>query len=477
MIDREIDAPVVAEQHNWQQRRSAYQQSRLDLLTSHDVPQRARDLEDLLRQVARDPDAGYPSRPYVLHLMMTNYVSNADRILHTPEAERTTYEQNAVIDFLIDKQIPIEGLKESLSELRRTFSPPAMASVVFQPVDMTPCRLRNRGDFFNSGEEVEATTPAALHAFPVDAMRDRAGLAEWLKSRENPLTARVIVNRMWEQFFGRGLIATTDNFGMQGDRPSHPLLLDWLAFEFREGNWSPKRIHRLIVSSATYRQASRFRPQVAAIDADNSLLARQTRRRLPAESIRDAALSVSGLLNPTIGGRSIKPFQPAGVADLAEGGAARWRETTGAARFKRGLYIHFQRTTPYPFLCNFDVPEMIRSTSRRDSSVSPLQALNLMNDPVFLEAAHSLGKSFARQSGDEQQRIRQLFRQCLSRWPTDRELHDLKTQLVTARSLLQRAPEAAAELCPGLPDGQRVEPAGGTLLARLVLNLDEFINR
>lgn len=477
MTDREIDAPLPSEQHDWQQRQAEYQQRRMELLTPHDIPRRARELEDVLRKVARDPDALYPSRAYSLYLMMTNYVSNTRRILFTPESERSPYEQNAVIDFLIAKQLPVDGLLESLDALQDSFAPPSAASVVHQPGETTPCRLRIRGDFFTPGDEVEAGTPKSLHAFPTDAPRDRVGLAGWLTSVDNPLTARVIVNRMWEQFFGRGLVSTTDNFGVQGERPSHPTLLDWLAAEFRDGGWSRKQLHRLIVNSATYRQSSHVRTDVTDVDPSNTLLARQARRRLPAELIRDAALSVSGLLNPAVGGRSIKPFQPEGVAELAEGGDARWQKTTGPERFKRGLYIHFQRTTPHPFLRNFDAPEMIRAACQRESSVSPLQALNLMNDPVFFAAARALGDNFAAQSGPRNDRMRKLFRRCLARWPSDHELHTLNIHFDAAESLLRGTPGIAHELCPETPADRRVETAGWILLARLVLNLDEFINR
>ena len=247
-----------------------------------------------------------------------------------------------------------------------------------------------KGDWRDHGPEVQPGTLAVLPPLPAGEKPTRLALARWLVSPENPLTARVAVNRIWQELFGRGIVNTSEDFGTQGDRPTHPELLDWLASEFRDRGWSMKQMVRLMVTSATYRQSSKARPELDARDPENTLLARQSRLRLPAELVRDEALYAAGLLDLRIGGRSVKPPQPKGVAELSYGGSVKWEDSTGADRYRRGLYIHFQRTTPYPQLMNFDAPSSNLSCTRRERTDTPLQALNLMNDPVFFEAAQGL---------------------------------------------------------------------------------------
>ena len=244
--------------------------------------------------------------------------------------------------------------------------------------------------------EVYPDTPAALPALPKDTKPNRLTLARWLVSRDNPLTARVAVNRMWQELFGRGLVGTSENFGARGEPPSHPELLDWLATEFVENKWDMKRMHKLIVQSATYRQASATRKDLDSRDPGNRLWARQNRIRLTAELIRDSALSVSGLLNPAIGGRSVFPPQPASVGELAY--RNQWKESKGAEPFRRGLYVFRKRTMPYPQLASFDAPDALTSCTRRERSTTPLQALILLNDPVFFEAAQGLATRVLRES-------------------------------------------------------------------------------
>jgi hypothetical protein len=201
----------------------------------------------------------------------------------------------------------------------------------------------------------------------------------------------VAVNRVWQEYFGQGLVKTSEDFGTQGDRPTHPELLDWLAVDFMDSGWSLKHMHRLIVTSKTYKQSSNARPELENRDPNNALLARQSRLRLPAELIRDEALSTSGLLYPEVGGPSVRPPQPKGVSEIGYSGS-HWEESRGKDRYRRGLYIHFQRTTPYPLLANFDAPKGTVTACRRLRTDTPLQALNLLNDPVFLEAAQALAE-------------------------------------------------------------------------------------
>jgi hypothetical protein len=275
--------------------------------------------------------------------------------------------------------------------------------------------LRVGGDYKTFGSEVDPGTPAVL---PPLKGKTRLDLARWMVSKENPLTARVAVNHIWQEFFGRGLVRTSEDFGTQGEKPSHPELLDWLAADFVDSGWRVKRLQKAILMSAVYRQSSKARPELESSDPENALLARQSRVRLPAELIRDQALAASGLLNPAIGGRSIRPPQPKGVAELSYGGA-RWRESTGPDRYRRGLYIFYQRTAPYPQLSNFDEPDSNVACTRRGRSNTPLQALNLLNDPVFYEAAQALAKRVENEGGKDP--LGYAFELCLGRDPSNAE--------------------------------------------------------
>jgi hypothetical protein len=327
--------------------------------------------------------------------------------------------------------------------------------------------------------EVLPGTLAILHPIPPDAKPNRLTLAKWLVDRRNPLTARVTVNRFWQEYFGQGLVRTAEDYGTQGDRPSHPELLDWLAAEFMESGWSAKHMHRLIVTSAVYRQSSDVRPELMARDPNNALLARQARLRLPAELIRDNALAVSGLLNPAIGGKSVRPPQPKGVAELSYSGSVKWEESTGPDRYRRGLYTLFQRTVPYPQLVNFDGPDATVTCVRRQRSNTPLQALNLLNDPVFHEAAQALAVRVLREVPEPlDRRLDYGFRLCLARYPTPRERERLASYYIRQMELLQAEPESIAQLAPNLLPGiPPVETATWAALGRVLLNLDEFITR
>ena len=294
------------------------------------------------------------------------------------------------------------------------------------------------------------------------------------------MTARVAVNRIWQEYFGRGLVRTADDFGKQGEKPTHPELLDWLAARFMDSGWRVKDLHRLIVTSATYRQSSASRPDVEARDPDNALLARQSRLRLPAESIRDSALAVSALLYPEIGGKSVRPPQPAGVAELAYAGSVKWNESQGRDRYRRGLYIHFQRTVPYPQLMNFDAPDANASSCRRNRSTTPLQALNLLNDPVFVEAAQGLAARVLREypKFSVEDRIAHMFELCLARTPSGTEREALAKYYGEQTRILENDPASAEKLWPvDLYGGSRVEAASWVALGSVLLNLDEFIRR
>jgi hypothetical protein len=334
------------------------------------------------------------------------------------------------------------------------------------------------GDYQALGDAVEPGIPS-LFAPVSTPHQDRLTLARWLVSRENPMTARVAVNRMWQDFFGRGLVLSSENFGTQGDQPSHPELLDWLASEFQDHDWSVKYIVKLIVMSAAYRQSSAFRKELESTDPNNVLVARQSRLRLPAESIRDEALAASGLLNTAIGGRSVRPPQPAGVAELGYAGNVKWPESTGPDRYRRGLYIHFQRTTPYPMLMNFDEPDSNTTCTRRGRSNTPLQALNLLNDPVFFEAAQALATRVLEEtSGALPERMDYAFELALARRPSASERQRLMEYYEQQKQLLAKDPKAPENMQPFHPQGvDPLDAAAWVGVSRVLLNLDEFITR
>jgi hypothetical protein len=291
----------------------------------------------------------------------------------------------------------------------------------------------------------------------------------------------VVVNWVWHKHFGRGLVPTLEDFGTQGEKPSHPELLDWLATELVRRQWSLKSLHRLIVTSATYRQSSRQRPELLVRDPLNVLRARQSRLRLEGEVLRDNALAVSGLLAPRIGGPSVRPPQPAGIADLSYAGSVKWTDSIGPDRYRRGLYTWFQRTSPYPMLMTFDSPDSNVCCVRRERTNTPLQALTLLNDTVFVECAQALARRAHEnraRSVSEEEALRSIFKVCLARDPSAAELATLERLFAVLLKDAQSHPEAAAKLAgtpsPGVTPA---EAAAWVALARAVMNLDEFVTR
>ncbi len=354
-------------------------------------------------------------------------VDHGQRILLQKPAERGAREHDALVDYFVKysaggigkekyEELKLKELTEKLKKLDEQYPRISILMTLAESGAHDPTHVRIRGNWTEKGAAVEALTPPSLPSMP-PGKRDRLALGEWLVSRENPLTPRVTINRLWQELFGRGLVRTSEDFGAQGERPTYPELLDWLASEFRDSGWSTKRMVRLLVTSSTYKQSSETRKDLLAVDPQNTLLARQARLRLPAELIRDAALQVSGLLNDAVGGESIRPPQPEGVADLQY--SMKWEETQGRGRYRRGLYIFLQRTATYPLLMTFDVPDRTVSCARRENSNTPLQPLNLMNDPVFVEAAESLAARI--EEAPEGERVSRAFALCFGRTPSPRE--------------------------------------------------------
>ncbi len=342
-----------------------------------------------------------------------------------------------------------------------------------------------RGQYDQRGDKVERRTPAALPPMHDDQPRNRLGLAEWLISPEHPLTSRVAVNRLWQQFFGTGLVKTSEDFGNQGALPSHPELLDWLAVDLREGEWNVKRLVKQIVMSSAYRQSSRVTPERAAQDPENRLLSHGPRFRLDAESLRDQALSLSGMLVPDIGGPSVKPPQPEGlweaVGFIGSNTAIFVPDTGYEKTHRRSLYTFLKRTAPAPEMSTFDAPSRESTCVRRERTNTPMQALLLLNDPQYVEAARALAVRIMREQSSTADRASYIYRLCTSRRASEQiaaelvELHDqqlaqFKQDDADAQKLAgSTEPEGGAKLDAG-------EVAAWTVVGNLMLNLDEVIN-
>jgi hypothetical protein len=334
-----------------------------------------------------------------------------------------------------------------------------------------------RGDFLRKGDRVSPDTPAMLPKLPAAAgLRTRLDLARWLVSRENPLTARVTVNRVWARYFGRGLVETENDFGLQGTPPTHPELLDWLADDFMEQGWSMKKLHRLILNSATYRQASAMRPDLAEVDPLNKLLGRQSRLRVEAEIVRDLGLSVSGLLSDKIGGPSVHPPQPDDVFAFTQVRRA-WPTSTGSERYRRGMYTFFMRSAPYPMLATFDTPVFNVACTFRQRSNTPLQSLTMANDETMVEMARALGQRALKHTTSDRERVSFAFRLCFARNAEPFELQRLAAYVAQQRQDFASTPENAQKLAGEASLKPVEEAAAWTSLARVLLNLDEFITR
>ena len=345
-----------------------------------------------------------------------------------------------------------------------------------------------RGAYNAPGEEVTPGVPEQLlGAWPADAPKNRLGLARWLTQPNHPLTSRVVVNRFWQQLFGQGLVKTSDNFGMQGDWPSHPELLDWLAREFIDSGWDVKALLRQIVLSNTYRQSSNVSPQLLARDPENRLLARGPRFRLPAEVIRDQALHLSGLLKQHVGGPSVFPYQPddlyKGIVVAADYPGTKWVQSQGGNLFRRSLYTFWKRTVPHPTMITFDAPDREFCIVRRSTTNTPLQALTLLNDPIYLEAARKLAERAMREGGAApEKRLAYAFRLATGRAADNNELNILKSKLdemlaeyrgdeASARRFLAVGASAVDTALPA------TELAAYTAIANMILNLDEVITK
>jgi hypothetical protein len=411
-----------------------------------------------------------------------------------PATQRTPEQQEELKQYFAMKHYPalararqsLDSARKARDEFEKTIPTTMVMSEMEKPRDTF---ILTRGQYDKHGEKVTAGLPASLPPFPAGVPTNRLGLAEWLVSPANPLTARVIVNRYWQMYFGTGIVKTAEDFGSQGEWPSHLELLDWLAVEFEHSGWDIRKMQKLIVMSATYRQSSVVSAELAAKDPENRLLARGPRMRLQAEFIRDQALAISGLLNEEIAGKSVSPYQPAGLwEELAsrEDGknwtAQTYTQSHGPDLYRRTMYTFWKRTAPPPTLSTFDAPDRETCTVRRPRTNTPLQALVLLNDPTYVEASRKLAERMMSEATSDKDRVVLAYRLAMARAPKAAEvsvllrLHD--TQLAT-----YRADQQSALKLLGVGEAQRndrldaAELAAWTMVASAILNLDETVTK
>ena len=406
--------------------------------------------------------------------------NHVERLLRKPMDDWEWSEKQAVFKHFLSVDPGLKDARTEIAKLRNRL-PKYPTTLVMQerPKDHPrPTYRRHRGEYTQPKESVGSGIPGFL-AGTGAAPRNRLEFARWLVDGTNPLTGRVVMNRQWEAFFGRGLVRTIEDFGTQSSPPSHPKLLDWLATEFVKRKWSMREMHKLIVMSSTYRQATRASPELLERDSQNILLARGPRNRIDAEMVRDLALSVSGLLSDKLGGPSVFPPQPASVTDLSYG-RYKWNTSKGPDRYRRSLYTFAKRTAPFAAYLTFDGVSGEFCTVQRERSNTPLQALTLLNDEVFLEAAQALGRLTSERKGaNSRQKAIYVLRQCLIRKPTRTEI-ELVARFYERQLTRLKADELKADEIVSAADRKKPnlnELAAWTMVARSVLNFDETITK
>ncbi|MEZ6153826.1 MAG: PSD1 and planctomycete cytochrome C domain-containing protein [Pirellulaceae bacterium] len=411
--------------------------------------------------------------------------SDVAEALMTPRESWSPEQRSALMNAFLQHAPELKQAREEIDELRQSLIP-TLSTLVMQERPSEHPRVTHRyhrGEFLSPQDEVKPHTPAALTR-KGEQPTTRLEFAKWLVSENNPLTARVTVNRAWEAFFGRGLVRTSQDFGFQGDAPTHPELLDYLAVDFMENGWSMKQLHKQIVLSQVYRQSSQVSPEALAIDPDNRWLSRGPRVRLDAEVIRDQALAVARLLSQKRGGPSVFPPQPANVTTEGAYRALAWNVSQGEDRFRRSLYTFTKRTSPFALTATFDAPSGEACVARREITNTPLQALSLLNDVTFMQAARELGKRTQLESGEDRAKLARLFRQILIRPAMDDDLDDLLGYLARQRVRLREGELHVREIALEASDEAEesssdclLDRAAWTLVARVLMNLDEFITK
>jgi hypothetical protein len=406
-------------------------------------------------------------------------------VLKIAAASRTPAQQDTLTQHFLSIAAELAATRKQLADLQKqlTDTKPETVPIMKElaQAQRRVTKLQHRGNFLDVGQEVTEGTPAAFPALPADAPRNRLSLAKWLVDEHNPLTPRVLANRYWEQLFGIGIVATSEEFGAQGDTPFHPELLDWLATEIVRQKWDVKAFLKLLVTTAAYRQSSRTTPELEQRDPDNRLLARGPRFRLSAETLRDQALFSGGLLSAKMYGPPVKPAQPAIGLSAAFGSGIDWQTSAGDDKYRRGLYTTWRRSNPYPSMSTFDAPNREVCTVRRGRTNTPLQALVTLNDPVYIEAAQALARRIVTAGGSTSaDRVRFGFRVCVSRPPHDEELSRLvklyDQALIRFTKNADEALRLATEPLGAAPKEMSIpELAAWTVVGNVLLNLDETL--
>ena len=447
-----------------------------------------KDLRGTIKDVVIDEMIAYQRQLSALEVQELSGKEGAiAALLKTPSSQRTPEQHQQLLEYYMlnhDERYArelskITKLREEENEIV-TELPEVM--VMQERSEPRPTFILDRGAYDAPTEEVDPGTPASVMPFPDDLPRNRLGLARWLVHGDNPLTARVAVNRYWQMLFGKGIVKTSDDFGSQGELPSHPGLLDWLALQFQASGWNVKALLKLIVTSATYRQSSVLNAKLIEQDPDNTWLARGPSYRMPAEMIRDNALAASGLLVMEIGGRSVKPYQPEGLwEELAIRNATVYEPDTGKNLYRRGLYTIWKRSSPPPSMIIFDASDKYVCTVKRQNTNTPLQALVLLNDPQYVEAARVLAENMIRKGGEDVAgQITYGFKVLTSRSPLSRELELLKELYDRQLGRYQKDPSSADRLLqvgehPANSDLPKSEVAAMTLVATTLMNYDEAV--
>lgn len=410
-------------------------------------------------------------------------------LVEKPSAQRSVPESIQLADYfrlnLAQELAEVRQELKALQTEQESMKPGASVPVLRELADDARRKtlLQFRGNYLDTGHEVHEGVPAVFPPIPDGQPANRLTFARWLVDDNNPLTARVVVNRYWENLFGRGIVLTSEDFGSQGELPTHPELLDWLACELVESGWDTRHLLKMFVTSATYRQSSQVAPEAVANDPDNRWLARGPRVRLSAEMVRDQALQVAGLLSKKMYGPPVKPPQPNLGLTAAFGSSTDWQTSAGEDRYRRGIYTTWRRSNPYPSMATFDAPNREVCTLRRNQTNTPLQALVTMNDPVYVEAAQALARNLLRQDGDVEVQIAEGFKRCLLRDPSQPELSTLVSLFNDMHQELAAQPDNAAKLATDplgpLPEGMdSVRAASMTVLCNVLLNVDEmFLKR
>ena len=404
-------------------------------------------------------------------------------ILSVPTDRRTEDQKNQIEGHFLNLDPNFKQRRDEIAALEKAWDAlkPVTTLVMIEKRKPRVTHVFKRGNFLDKGAKVQPGAPAELLAMSSRYPANRLGLAQWLTDPQNPLTARVLVNRWWTEFFGRGIVASISEFGTQGEVPTHPRLLDWLACELIDSGWSRKHTHRLMVMSATYQQSSRVTPEGIARDPNNRWLRRGPRFRLPAETIRDTTLAISGLLTYRIGGPPVYPPQPAGLWRHAGRNAPEYATSRGANRFRRGLYVFWRRAAPYPSFTTFDAPDRASCVVQRPRTNTPLQALTLMNDSAYREMSLALARRMATDDPEMSpaEKVAYGFQLALTRRPNGMEAQQLLEIFTQTRSELEKDIQAACQIIGDWPQGKATPPelAAWFYVAQILLNLDETITK